>query len=334
MPYSRRSRGAAINIWPGFVDALTQLTMVIVFLLLIFTVGQFYLSGTVSSQDAEIRKLAQQINQLNDMLAIERHGNAELKSTVASLSDQLAQANADKNTIAAQLAQAAAKADQSSTELATAQQTLTDREATLATLNQNVETLKQQLADIAAALDLQKKQNADQQTQIADLGQKLNAALASKVEELARYRSEFFGRLRQVLGDRPDIRVVGDRFVFQSEVLFAPGAADLGDEAKSRLAPVVRAFIEIQSKIPAGLNWILEVDGHTDRRPINTADFHSNWELSTARAVSVVKFLIDQGIPADHLAAAGFGEFQPLDAADGEDAFRKNRRIELKLTQR
>lgn len=323
MPLSRRSRGSAINIWPGFVDALTQLTMIIVFVLLIFTVGQFYLSGTVSNQDATIRKLTQQVNQLNDMLSVEQKGNEELKTTIATLSTELAAAQAE-----------AAKNQQQTQDLAAAQQGVSDRDATIATLNQNIQALQQQLKDLAAALDLAQAKDKDQEAQLADLGNKLNLALASKVEELARYRSEFFGKLHEILGDRPDIRVVGDRFVFQSEVLFAPGSADLGDDAKGKLSPVVSALKQIAGKIPSDIDWILEVEGHTDRRPINTQDFHSNWELSTARATSVVKFLIDQGIPAEHIAAAGFGEFQPLDKGDGEDAFKRNRRIELKLTQR
>ena len=327
MPLSRRGRAPAINIWPGFVDALTQLTMVIVFLLLVFTVGQFYLSGTLSSQDAEIHRLTQQIAQLNDMLGVEQRGNAELKTTIAGLGQQLAQANADKETIAGQFKEEAEKGGQARTDLA-------DRDATIATLNQNIETLKQQLADIVKALDLSKAAEISDQQQISDLGQKLNLALASKVEELARYRSEFFGKIKQVLGERPDIRIAGDRFVFQSEVLFEPGSADLGEGAKAQLAPVVKALKEIAPRIPNDLAWVLEIDGHTDKRPINTPDFKSNWELSTARAVSVVKYMIDQGLPATHLAAAGFGEFQPLDAAEGEEAFRRNRRIELKLTQR
>jgi chemotaxis protein MotB len=170
--------------------------------------------------------------------------------------------------------------------------------------------------------------------QIVDLGRRLNLALASKVEELARFRSEFFGRLRQVLGDRPDIRVVGDRFVFQSEVLFSPASADLTEDAKRQLQPVAAAIKELIPQIPSDLNWMLRVDGHTDKRPINTLFVPSNWELSTNRAISVVKYLIEQGIPADHLAAAGFGEFQPLDNHDDEAAYRRNRRIELKLTDR
>jgi chemotaxis protein MotB len=159
-------------------------------------------------------------------------------------------------------------------------------------------------------------------------------ALASKVQELARYRSEFFGRLREVLGKRKDVRIVGDRFVFQSEVLFETGSAELGGAGQQQLGQLARALTEIAARIPKDLPWVLRVDGHTDRIPIHTPEFRSNWELSTARAISVVRFLIDQGIPADHLAATGFGEHQPLDPGLSEAALRRNRRIELKLTQR
>jgi chemotaxis protein MotB len=318
MALSRRSRHAAsINIWPGFVDALTQLVMVIVFVLLVFTVGQFYLSGAVSSQDLTIKKLTQQLNTLSDMLGLERKNTDELKATRATLTAQLAEAK-----------------DKAAADAQDKQRQLSEEDAQIATLNENIKALRDQLAQLSAALDLAQAKDKDAEAKIEDLGNKLNVALATRVEELARYRSEFFGRLKQILGDRPDIRVVGDRFVFQSEVLFAPGSAELADSARQQLTPVVSALHEIQSQIPPGLNWILEVDGHTDLRPINTPTFQSNWQLSTARAVSVVKFLIEQGIPAEHLAGAGFGEFQPLDRGTTEDSYRRNRRIELKLTQR
>jgi chemotaxis protein MotB len=197
-----------------------------------------------------------------------------------------------------------------------------------------VAELRQQLAKIAAALDVSDAKVKDQQGQIADLGRRLNVALATKVQELARYRSEFFGRLREILGDRPDIRVVGDRFVFQSEVLFAPGNAELAEPAKKQLEPVIAALKEISAKIPADINWVLRVDGHTDRRPINNDQFASNWELSTARAISVVRYAVAQGIPANRVAAAGFADNQPLDTGNGDEAYRRNRRIELKLTER
>ncbi|HKO08006.1 MAG TPA: OmpA family protein, partial [Alphaproteobacteria bacterium] len=169
---------------------------------------------------------------------------------------------------------------------------------------------------------------------IADLGKRLNIALASKVEELARYRSEFFGRLREILGNRPEIRIVGDRFVFQSEVLFPSGSADLNPQGQVTLKRLAQTLAGITPKIPAAINWILEVDGYTDKRPIATRHFPSNWELSSARATAVAKFLIASGIPPEHLSAAGFGEYQPIDAAENEAAYAKNRRIELKLTQR
>lgn len=335
MALSRRSRApSSINIWPGFVDALTQLVMVIVFILLVFTVGQFYLNGAVDAQDLQIKQLTQQLNKLTEMLGLERKSAEDLKLQRATLSANLAKATAEADRNKAALADATAKADQAGQVAEDRQRELSVQEVTIATLNQNIEALRQQLAEITAALELANTKAKDDQAKIDDLGNKLNVALASKVEQLARYRSEFFGRLKEILGDRPDIKVVGDRFVFQSEVLFAPSSAELGDAARQQLAPVVSALREIQSQIPSDLNWILEVDGHTDIRPINTVAFQSNWELSTGRAVSVVKFLIDQGIPADHLSAAGFGEFQPLDRGTTDDSFKRNRRIELKLTQR
>lgn len=326
MALSRRSRPSSINIWPGFVDALAQLLMVIIFILLVFTVGQFYLSGAVSDRDLEIKKLTQQLNELTDMLSLEKRASDDLRLNVATLGAQAQQTSRDKDALAAKLAQATSDAQAARDALATG-------DATISTLNANVVALREQLQELAKALDLAQSKDKAQQVQIDDLGNKLNLALAAKVEELAKYRSEFFGRLRQILGDRPDIRVVGDRFVFQSEVLFDPGMADLEPGARQKLEPVVSALRQISSGIPDNINWILEVDGHTDPRPIATAQFRSNWELSTARAVSVVKFLIDQGIPAGHLAAAGFGEWQPLEKGTNDDAFRKNRRIELRLTQ-
>jgi chemotaxis protein MotB len=194
--------------------------------------------------------------------------------------------------------------------------------------------LREQLARLNDILDAADAQNKQQQVQIADLGRRLNIALASKVQELARYRSEFFGRLRQVLGEHPDIQIVGDRFVFQSEVLFETGSAELGEEGRVQMARLARTLLDISKEIPAELDWVLRVDGHTDNRPISTAQFPSNWELSTARAISVVKFLIEQGLPPSRVAATGFGEFQPIDPDDDEIAYRRNRRIELKLTQR
>jgi chemotaxis protein MotB len=345
---SRRQRRSSIDIWPGFVDALSQLVMVIIFVLLVFTAGQFYLTDALSGRDAALQRLTQRMNELTELLSLEQRTSADLRLNLSQLSSQLQAANAERDALTTRLARAddaTAKANRSAGDLegklAGAQQDLAQRDAKLAEaqttvdqLNQQLLALRQQLAQIAAALDASEAKSKEQQVQIADLGKRLNTALASKVEELARYRSEFFGRLREALGDRPDIRVVGDRFVFQSEVLFGLASADLSDGAKKQLLPVAQALKEISAKIPPDLNWVMRVDGHTDKRPISTAQFPSNWELSTARAISVVRFFIDQGIPANRLVAAGFGENQPIDARDGEDAYRRNRRIELKLTER
>jgi chemotaxis protein MotB len=436
---TRRHRRSSIDIWPGFVDALAQLLMVIIFVLLVFTAGQFYLSAALSGRDKALKELEQQVSQLTDLLALERQANDQLRIGSSSLSDQLKAALAERDALTTRLNDLAARAQAESAHadqlsgklkdadtvvsadkdkvelqlkeleslrrdiealkvvradlesqvgaLTAAQQksaqdagALRDRgkelEARLASeqektqlaqkeidsrdvrlralgdsliaeqqvssaaraqveqLTAAVAALREQFAKIAAALDVSEAKVKDQQTQIADLGRRLNVALASKVQELARYRSEFFGRLREIIGDRPDIRIVGDRFVFQSEVLFPQGSADLAAGAKKQLDPVIAALKEISAKIPPEINWVLRVDGHTDRRPISNDQFASNWELSTARAISVVRYAIAQGIPANHVAAAGFADKQPLDPGDGEEAYRRNRRIELKLTER
>ena len=207
-------------------------------------------------------------------------------------------------------------------------------EAEVRRLAARIESLSTQLGLFDQVLAGRQAEIDRQTARIAELGQRLNEALANRVEELAQYRSDFFGRLRQVLGDREDVRIVGDRFVFQSEVLFAPGEAELGPGAAAEIAKLAATLRELATKIPPELPWVLQVDGHTDRRPIATARFPSNWELSTARAITVVRQLMAQGIPPERLAARGFGEFQPLDPADNEEAYRRNRRIELKLTTR
>ena len=359
---SRRARRSSIDIWPGFVDALAQLLMVIIFILLVFTAGQFFLSDALSGRDKALIELQQQVSELSDLLALERSANEDLRVDAASLSIQLKGALGERDALTAQVAELAARAkaeaaraDPLSSQLneataqlgtlrtraelaekalAAEQQTSRAARAQVEQLTAAVAALREQLAKIAAALDVSEARVKDQQTQIVELGRRLNLALATKVQELARYRSEFFGLLREIIGDRPDIRIVGDRFVFQSEVLFAPGKAELGDAAKQQLDPVIAALEDISAKIPPDINWVLRVDGHTDRRPINTAQFPSNWELSAARAISVVRYAVAQGIPPNRIAAAGFADNQPLDPGDTEDAHRRNRRIELKLTER
>jgi chemotaxis protein MotB len=363
---TRRPRGSEEDVWPGFVDALAQLVMIIVFVLMMFTAAQFFLSSALSGRNSEVSELSKQLAELQAQLGLVSNDRDRLSKSLSDLSLQLQIANAERDRLTEQVATLGNKADDASAaarsgtaelqaRLSAAQQALAQRDAklgatqqalaqrdaklgeaqsTIDQLNAQIMALRQQLEKVVAALDASEAKANEQQIQIADLGRRLNIALANKVEELARYRSEFFGRLRAVLGDRPDIRIVGDRFVFQSEVLFNLGSADLGDDAKKRLQPVAQAIKELADKIPPDLNWVLRVDGHTDRRPISTPQFPSNWELSTARAISVVRYFIDQGIPATRLAAAGFADNQPLDPGNDETAFARNRRIELKLTER
>src|SRR5205807_2644890 len=202
-------------------------------------------------------------------------------------------------------------------------------------LNQQIAALRRQLSELEAALDATEKKDKESQARIADLGQRLNVALAQRVQELSRYRSDFFGRLRAIIGNRPDIRIVGDRFVFQSEVFFDTGKATL-DKAEGRagLDALATALLDLDKKIPGEIAWVLRVDGHTDVRPINSPQFRNNWELSAARAISVVQYLISQRVSPQRLVAAGFGEFQPIDPEKTEEAYSRNRRIELKLTER
>jgi chemotaxis protein MotB len=331
---SRRSRRSNIEIWPGFVDALSQLVIVIIFVLLVFTAGQFFLSDALYGSNEALARLNSRIADLVDQLAFEKKNSEDFQHQISQLTSQLQTANVQRDALTAKLAEMSARADDAAGRANRSASDLAGAQSTVDQLNQQLAALREQLAQLAAALDASEAKSKEQDVQIADLGKRLNAALASKVEELNRYRSEFFGRLREVLGDRPDIHVVGDRFVFQSEVLFGLASADLSENAKRQLVPVAQALKQIAAKIPTDIEWVLRVDGHTDKRPISTPQFRSNWELSSARAISVVRFFIDQGIPANHLVAAGFGEFQPIVPGDSEDAYQRNRRIELKLTER
>lgn len=450
---SRRNNRRSINIWPGFVDALATLLLVIIFVLMVFMVAQFTLSNALSGKDKALSNLNREISELADLLSLEKSANTRLRTSVTQLTTELQSSISSRDSLANQLSSlsedkedlegelvsvskrlkdlvsaqallqsdkdllqsdkdlleknkkdleaekedllknkrsieeqlsilelAAAKLsaesarvnaeledaykvveadrDKIETQLAeiallkeirdgltqklagaesdiTGQQKLTaEAQTEVVLLNQQIAALRKQLSDISATLDITEAINAAQETQILDLGKRLNVALATKVQQLAKYRSEFFGRLREVLGNRQDIRIVGDRFVFQSEVLFTSGSATLEDGGSQQLGQLAKTLRELSATIPTEIDWILRVDGHTDVQPISTPEFPSNWELSTARSISVVKFLVSQGIPASRLAATGFGQFQPLDTSRDEIAYRRNRRIELKLTQR
>ena len=337
MALARRSRERGIDYWPGFVDALSTLILGIVFLLSVFVIVQFFLSQEVTGKDTALQRLNAQLAQLTEMLSLEKVGKANLEDTLASLRANLALAETERDRLKGVnegLASGGSRASELAGQLDT-QKSLTSRAmAQVELLNQQIAALRRQLAAIESALEASETKDKDAQARIADLGQRLNLALAQRVQELSRFRSEFFGRLRAILGNRPDIRVVGDRFVFQSEVFFDPGQAVIQPGGRAELDKLAAALAELEKQIPADVAWVLRVDGHTDVRPIASAQFPSNWELSSARAISVVQYLIGKGISPQRLVAAGFGEFQPLDIATTDDAYRRNRRIELKLTER
>src|SRR3974390_2226919 len=337
---SRRSE-SAFNYWPGFVDALSTLVLSILFLLSVFLVVQFFLSQEVTGKDKALEELNAKIAQLSEALSLEKLGKLTLDDQLAQLKAGLTSAEAERDRVKGLyegLASAGNDAQGRAAELNKAldseKQVSTRALAQIEVLNQQISALRRQLAALEEALDASEKRDKESQTRIADLGQRLNVALAQRVQELSRYRSEFFGRLRAILGNRPDIRVVGDRFVFQAAVVFDTGQEQMLPDGKNELDKVGAALIDLDRQIPSEIAWVLRVDGHTDVRPINSPVFKSNWELSSARAISGVQDLISLGVRAHRLVAAGFAEFQPLDPGNTEDAYKNNRRIELKLTER
>jgi chemotaxis protein MotB len=341
MALARTRRGeSAFNYWPGFVDALSTLVLSIVFLLSVFLVVQFFLSQEVTGKDKALEQLNAKIAQLNDLLSLEKLGKISLSDEVAQLKAGLATAESERDRVKglyeglAGAADATGRANELNKALDSEKGVSARALAQIEVLTQQISALRRQLAALEEALDASEKRDKESQGRIADLGQRLNVALAQRVQELSRYRSEFFGRLRTILGNRPDIRIVGDRFVFQSEVFFDTGQAQLLPEGRAELDKLASALIDLDKQIPSEIAWVLRVDGHTDVRPINSPIFKSNWELSSARAISVVQYLISLGVPPQRLVAAGFAEFQPLDPAQTEEAYKRNRRIELKLTER
>ena len=436
---SRRRTPTTVNVWPGWVDALSALLMLVIFMLLIFTLAQVFLAQTISDRDTELDRLNTRLSEISNALLVQRQSNQTLTAKLTSLRNQYNQGvflekalkeqiaelektvTADRQTITVQLNEMAqlqhdiialrevraglesevanladtlTNRDQNIEELETeldnrlselgmirdnskalqaklaTQQNMTmlaqeeisknefriqdlvtivsDAEEALATekmlsasayanvkrLSEQIDTLKNQLDSISLALRLEEQKTAGQQVELADLGQRLNTLLAERVNELESYRSEFFGRLRQVLVENPNIRIQGDRFLLPSELFFSSASATLGEQGKQELNKLAQILNEIALAIPGDINWILRIDGHTDQRPINTPRFPSNWELSTARAVAVVRYLDQQGVPPKRMTAAGFGEFHPVDPGQSVEAYQRNRRIELKLTKR
>ena len=342
MAIARARRDAGMNYWPGFVDALSTLILGIIFLLSVFVLVQFYLTQEVSGKDTALTRLNAQIAQLTELLSMEKNGKLSLEEQIAQMRANLASAEGERDRyrgLYEGVGSGAADAQGKVTELNTqldAERRLTARTlAQVEVLNQQIAALRRQLSALEEALDASSKKDQDSQARIADLGQRLNVALAQRVQELSRYRSDFFGRLRAILGNRPDIRIVGDRFVFQSEVFFDTGQATLSrPEGRAELDKLAAALLELERRIPGEIAWVLRVDGHTDVRAINSPQFKNNWELSAARAISVVQYLVGRGVSPQRLVAAGFGEFQPIDTERTDEAYSRNRRIELKLTER
>jgi chemotaxis protein MotB len=331
-----------IDYWPGFVDALSTLLLAIMFLLSVFVLAQFLLSREISGKDAVLNRLNSQINELTQLLALEKGNTQDAQDSLANLQASLTAAEAEKSRLQQLLATGSGagdaanqRASQLAGELDTEKQVSQRALSQVELLNQQIAALRKQIAALEDALNASEQRDRESNTKIADLGRRLNVALAQRVQELNRYRSDFFGRLREILSDRDNIRIVGDRFVFQSEVLFPTGSEEINDAGKVEMKKLADAIIELQKEIPPEINWVLRVDGHTDNKPLSgTGRFKDNWELSSARSTAVVKFLIANGVPANRLVAAGFGEYQPLDTGDSDDARSKNRRIELKLTER
>ena len=338
---ARRSE-AGMNYWPGFVDALSTLILGIIFVLTVFVVVQFYLTQEVTGKDTALARLNAQIAQLTELLSLEKTGKLSLEEQMAQMRANLASAEGERDRykglyegVGSGAADAQGKANELSGQLDSEKRLTARALAQVEVLNQQIAALRRQLSALEEALDATEKKDKDSQARIADLGQRLNVALAQRVQELSRYRSDFFGRLRAILGNRPDIRIVGDRFVFQSEVFFDTGKSTLDKpEGRAELDALASALLELEKKIPGEIAWVLRVDGHTDVRPINSPQFKNNWELSAARAISVVQYLIAKGVSPQRLVAAGFGEFQPIDSDKTDEAFNRNRRIELKLTER
>lgn len=333
----RRSR-STINVWPGYVDALSALLMLIIFMLLIYVVSQLYLSQTLSDRDTELARLNSRLQDISRMLGLEQDQTQALEQAMSTLQNQygdtLAQ-NAKLSEALAEERETRLEQEYNADAKLSKEERLTESQRSIILqLSYQISALQDQLSRITAALRLQEEVTAEKQAALEEVGKRLNTLLAERVNELERYQSEFFGRLREILQNNENIRVVGDRFLLPSELLFASGSASLGPSGRQELDKLARVLLDVVSAIPDDIDWILRIDGHTDRIPINTAEFPSNWELSTARAVSVVRYLASQGVPEQRMAAAGFGEFFPVATGNTPQALQQNRRIEVKLTDR
>jgi chemotaxis protein MotB len=307
----------------------------------IFMISQYFVGQEASGKDSALKRLTRQIAELTSLLSLEKGKGKSLEDELAALKASLASLSAENERLTGVAGLGDTRAVTAEQRISALSKELTDEKnvsndalAKVDLLNQQLLALRRQIAALNEALQAAEAKDKDSQARISDLGARLNLVLARQVQELQRYRSDFFGRLRELLKGRKDIRVVGDRFVFQSEVLFPSGQAQMTVDGLAAMDQLAQAIVEIERQIPSEVDWVLQVDGHTDARPIQSREFPSNWELSSARAISVVKYLISRGVAAHRLVAAGYGEFAPLEIGDTDEVLRKNRRIELKLTNR
>ena len=306
------------------------------------------LSEIVNQQNLDMNALNDIITQITNELSLSLDENKSMQSDIAvlqseqtSLLDSLFSSNQEKSTISQTLdslktenQSLAGKLDSLNSEATLRNEDLEMALAKISNLSNNVEILTNEILSLNDILETKEKEMASSKLEIGDLGERLNRVLTSELFKLQQYRSEFFGRLSELLADRSQITVQGDRFVFQSEILFASGSAEIQTKGKVALSSVSAIILELIDELPTDLNWILQVDGHTDKIPIYTDQFPSNWELSHTRALEVVKFFISQGIPSDRLSANGYGDNQPLSLGNTPEDLKSNRRIELKITQR
>ena len=343
MPRARSGRrsGEYGEFWPGYVDVLSTLLLVFTFLLSIFMLAQYFVTQEASNKDTALARLSRQIAELTSLLSLEKGKGQSAQDELSALQATLGELRLENQRLQSDAVGGAEKANAASARitalsagLAKEKEISSSALAKVDLLNQQLLALRRQIGALNEALDASEKRDQASQARIKDLGKRLNAVLARQVQELKRYRSDFFGRLRELLKNRKYIRVVGDRFIFQSEVLFAPGDAQISARGLATMDELARAITDLAKSIPNEIDWALQVDGHTDSQPINTPQFPSNWELSTARAISVVRYLISRGVPAQRLVAAGYGEFQPIDRGTSPESLLRNRRIELKLTNR
>lgn len=345
---SKRRARSTINVWPGYVDALSALLMLIIFMLLIYVVSQLYLSQTLSDRNMELARLNDRLNDISRLLGLEKDKNTVLQSQLEASVTRNEEMQMRFESVRNQLMQQSAEAQAREEQLNALTQAIEEREQALdekdelsasqqdmiLRLSNQIAALEHQLRQIASALKLQEQQTAEKEAELEDVSRRLNTLLAERVNELEQYQSEFFARLRRILEENENIRVVGDRFLLPSELLFASGSAQLGEDGQGELDKLAEVLLDVVERIPEDIDWILRIDGHTDVIPINTPQFPSNWELSTARAVAVVRYLAEQGIPERRMVAAGFGEFFPVTDGTSPEALQQNRRIELKLTDR